>query len=57
MLGVVADLTPGQLAALAARVLPRAGVPDLALAEVPASGPGVDVPLRRRRRWGLRRDR
>jgi hypothetical protein len=55
VLGVVADLTPGQLAALAARVLPRAGVADLALAEVPADGPGLPVPLRRR--WALRRGR
>lgn len=56
VLGVVADpaLSPAQLAALAARVLPRAGVADLALAEVPADGPGVPVPVRRRRRWGLR---
>jgi hypothetical protein len=54
VLGVVADLTPGQLAALAARVLPRAGVADLALAEVPADGPGIPVPVRRRRRWTLR---
>lgn len=56
VVGVVADtpLTPGQLAALAARVLPRTGVPDLALAEVPAEGPGVAVPLRRRPRWALR---
>lgn len=59
VLGVVADgeLSPGQLAALAARVLPRAAVADLALAEVPADGPGVPVPLARRRRWGLRRAR
>ncbi|MDP9466442.1 MAG: SseB family protein [Actinomycetota bacterium] len=59
VLGVVADVTmrPAQLAALAARVLPRAGVPDLALAEVPADGPGLPVPLRRRRRWVLRRGR
>ena len=59
VLGVVADgaLTPAQLAALAARVLPRAQVPDLALAEVPADGPGLPVPLRRRRRWSLRRGR
>jgi hypothetical protein len=55
VLGVVADLTPAQLAALAARVLPRAGAADLALAEVAADGPGVPVPLRRR--WGLRRGR
>lgn len=59
VLGVVADaaLAPGQLAALAARVLPRTGVADLALAEVPADGPGVAVPLRRRGRWRLRRGR
>ena len=59
VLGVVAEgpLGPGELAALAARVLPRAGVPDLALAEVPADGPGLGVPLRPRRRWGLRRGR
>lgn len=53
VLGVVAELTPGELAALAARVLPRAGVADLALAGVPADGPGVPVPVRRRR-WSLR---
>ena len=59
VLGVVADhaLTPAQLAALAARVLPRAGVADLALAQVPADGPGRPVRLRPRRRWVLRRDR
>lgn len=59
VLGVVADgpLTPAELAALAARVLPRTGVPDLALAEVPADGPGHEVPLPRRRRWVLRRGR
>ena len=59
VLGVVADgsLTPGQLAALAARVLPRAGVAELALAQVAADGPGVPVPLRRRRAWALRRGR
>jgi hypothetical protein len=59
VLGVVGEraLAPAELAALAARVLPRAGVPDLALAEVPAEGPGLPVALRRRRRWALRRDR
>ncbi len=59
VLGVVADepLAPAQLAALAARVLPRTGVPDLAVAEVPAEGPGVPVPLRGPRRWWLRRGR
>jgi SseB protein N-terminal domain len=56
VLGVVGDLEPGQLAALAARVLPRTGVPDLALAQVGAEGPGAPVPLPRRRRW-LRRGR
>ena len=54
VLGVVADVTPAQLAALASRVLPRAGVADLALAGVAADGPGVPVPLRGRRRWRLR---
>jgi hypothetical protein len=51
VLGVVAGepLAPAALAALAGRVLPRTGVPDLAVAEVPADGPGVPVPLRRRR--------
>jgi hypothetical protein len=59
VLGVVGDraLSAGRLAALAARVLPRAGVADLALAEVPAGGPGLVVPLRPRRRWALRRGR
>lgn len=64
VLGVVAErsFTFAQLAALAARVLPRAGVADLALAEVPADGPGVVVPgvvgpVRARRRWALRRGR
>lgn len=59
VLGVVADapLAAGQLAALAARVLPRTGVPDLALAAVAPDGPGLPVPLRRRARWGLRRGR
>ena len=59
VLGVVPDtpLSPGQLAAVAARVLPRTGVADLALAEVPRDGPGVVVPLRPRRRWALRRGR
>lgn len=57
VLGVVGALTAGELAALAARVLPRAGVADLALADVPAEGPGIAVPLRRRRRWVLRRGR
>ncbi len=59
VLGVVADepLAPARLAALAARVLPRAHVPDLAVAELPADGPGVPVPLRRRRRWAVRRGR
>lgn len=59
VLGVVADLDPAQLAALAARVLPRTGRPDLAVAAVPADGPGVPVPLpavRRRGGW-LRRGR
>ena len=46
-----------QLAALAARVLPRTGVADLALAEVPADGAGLVVPLPQRRRWALRRGR
>ncbi len=59
VLGVVADgsLAPAQLAALAARVLPRAQVPDLAVAQVPPQGPGIPVALRRRGRWGLRRGR
>lgn len=59
VLGVVTDgaLTAGQLAALAARVLPRTGVPDLALTDVPADGPGLAVPLPRRGRWTLRRGR
>lgn len=59
VLGVVVDapLAPAQLAALAGRVLPKTGVPDLALAEVAAEGPGQPVPLPRRRRWSLRRGR
>lgn len=58
VLGVVAGepLSPAALAALAGRVLPRTGVPELAVAEVPADGPGVPVPLRRRR-WSVRRGR
>lgn len=59
VLGVVADarLTPAQLTALAARVLPRVQVADLSLAEVPPEGPGVPVPLHRPSRWALRRGR
>lgn len=53
VLGVVTDgaLPAGELAALAARVLPRTGVADLAIAAVPADGPGLAVPLPRRRWW------
>jgi hypothetical protein len=59
VLGVVTGepQAPAALAALAGRVLPRAGVPELAVAEVPADGPGVPVPLRRRRGWSVRRGR
>lgn len=59
VVGVVAEqaLTPAALAALAARVLPRVGVPELSLTEVPPDGPGVPVGLRRRGRWLLRRGR
>lgn len=59
VLGVVGELDPAQLTALAARVLPqvRADLPPdgLDLAVVPAHGPGVEVPLGRGR-W-LRRGR
>ena len=50
-------LDPAGLAALAGRVLPRVGRPDLALAVVPVEGPGAAVPLRTgwRTRLGRRR--
>jgi hypothetical protein len=57
VLGVVPEraLGPAELAALADRVAGRLGgvLPDggLDLAAVPADGPGVPVPLPRRRRW------
>lgn len=60
VLGVVpqVSLDAAALAALAARVLPRTGDADLALAVVPADGPGLPVPVERapagRRRWGRR---
>ena len=63
VLGLVPDgaLDPAALTALAARVLPRVGRPELAVAVVPPDGPGLPVPLvehRRPRRWrALRRDR
>ena len=54
VLGVVADLDPGALAALAARVLPRvrAVLPTggLDLMVVAPDGPGTPVPLARRGR-------
>ena len=55
VLGVVprSALDPADLAALAVRLAPRLPQP-MDLAVVPASGPGVPVPLRRR---GLRRGR
>ena len=55
VVGVVPDgaLGPAALTALASRVLPRVGEPALAVAVVPPAGPGVRVPLRRRR-WGRR---
>lgn len=61
VLGVVPRTPLGAtgLAALAARVLPRVGVADLALAAVPPDGPGLpvrieDPPARRRGRWWSR---
>lgn len=57
VLGVVPDGSAGAagLAALAARVADRLGADlppqGLDLAVVPADGPGVEVPLRRPRRW------
>lgn len=58
VLGIVADLDPADLAALAARLAPRLGV-ALDLTVVPPRGPGVPVPLRRAqlRRAQLRRAR
>lgn len=53
VLGVVGAYGPAELTALAARLAPRLPRP-LDLAVVPADGPGLPVPLKRR--W-LRRDR
>lgn len=50
-------LDAAALAALAARVLPRVGRADLAVAVVPAEGPGVPVALPRARSRWLRRGR
>lgn len=59
VLGLVADLAPAALAALAQRVVARLGdaLPreGLDVAVVPPHGPGVAVPLPRRRRSLLRR--
>jgi hypothetical protein len=59
VLGVVPDrpLDAAGLTALAARVLPETGRPDLSLAVVAPDGPGLPVRLQRARRWRLRRDR
>jgi len=63
VLGLVpaTTLEPAALAALAGRVLPRVGAGELAVAVVPAAGPGLPVPLedpadaRRTWRWVRRR--
>ena len=60
VLGIVpaaSSLGPAALAALAARVLPPIGESALAVAIVPAEGPGVPVPLRSRREPFWRRSR